>query len=169
MHLLLEKIWWVSTTHHVELKETSVWNAIVDTSNPHNLTIPFDDMRFDAVEETVAAAPAALKTPMLVTSARRHGTPSGLISKNDRWGSSVRSPFYFSPGRVGWHIHHLPPSAGKVFSMKGFYYILQKFEPMNFTVGQPINSNWPFFRKHRLPGARSQEKQIHPKDIERQV
>ena len=27
-------------------------------------------MRFDAVEETVAAAPAALKTPMLVTSAQ---------------------------------------------------------------------------------------------------
>lgn len=42
----------------------------LDTSNPHNLTIPFDDMCFDAVEETVAAAPAALKTPMLVTSAQ---------------------------------------------------------------------------------------------------
>ena len=61
----------VSTTHHVELNETSVWNVIMDTSNHHNLTIPFDDMRFDAVEETVAAAPAALKTPMLVTSAQR--------------------------------------------------------------------------------------------------
>lgn len=60
-----------------EFRQLIMWNWTkqafwmwLDTSNHHNLTIPFDDTRFDAVEETVAAAPAALKTPMLVTSAQ---------------------------------------------------------------------------------------------------
>ena len=122
MHLLLEKIWCVSTTHHVELNETSVWKVIVDTSNPHNLTIPFDDMRFDAVEETVAAAPAALKTPMLVTSAqggslitKDMASPVAWFPRRIGGDGQFGLRINFSPGRVGWHIHQLPQSAGKVF------------------------------------------------------
>ncbi len=167
-----------------EFQQGSLWDWTkhafwmwLGTSNHHNLTIPIDDMHFDAVEETVAAAPAALKTPMLVTSAR-----GSLITKTGHpclipaaWlprmtaGMVSSVPAFFPEGLLSGIGCHTPFAATRCWSVlyqqtvpnlvpgnfneRIFY---SKFEPMNFTLGNP--STW---LAHNGPLAPCREQNTH--------
>ena len=72
-------------------------------------------------------------------------SPVAWFPRRTAGDASVRSPFYFCLGK-GWLAH--TPSATKCW--EGVFYerilLLQRFEPMNFTVGPPINMVGPSFR-----------------------